>query len=124
MPTFKSVLLSRFPVRRQTALVTAVASAALLLPASPAHAEVQKSGSQSCGVGLYVRLTAKGQGTLSFYLPNGVFRHSEYHSTIYPGSWTSTSRSGTWTITSDDILVDSGTFASCVPGAANAGELR
>lgn len=92
----------------------------LLIPIVPAHALIQKSGSQSCAVGSYVQLAGKGQGTISFYAPVSTFRYSEYHTAIYTGYYTSHLRSASWTITSDDILVDSGTYATCVPGNARA----
>jgi hypothetical protein len=88
----------------------------IAVPAPPADAVVGKSGTQSCASGFYVQLTAKGQGDISFYIPSGTFRDVQYLSTISPAYYTSRLRSGTWTITSDDLLSDSGTYARCVPG--------
>jgi hypothetical protein len=40
-----------------------------------------------------------------------------YHlSTIQPVNYQSVYRSASWKVTSDDILFDSGTYASCEPG--------
>ena len=99
-------------------LLAAVVVTLLALPAPPAAAVVSKSGTQSCAAGLYVQLVAKGQGDISFYIPTGTFRDVQYTSTITTVYYTSRLRSGTWTITSDDLLSDSGTYASCVPGPA------
>lgn len=105
-------------VSRRAVLAVCLATGVLVVTAAPAYATVQKSGSQSCGSGLYVELVGKGQGNISFYLPSGTLRYSEHHSTIYTGYYRSNSRSASWTVSSDDILVDSGTYATCVPGAA------
>lgn len=113
-------VISGFLASRSAILITTVAAATLLSPVTAAHAVIAKSGSQSCGAGLYVELVGKGQGDLNFYTPSGTFRYIEYHSTIYTGYYKSSLRSATWKITSDDILVDSGTYATCVPGAAQA----
>lgn len=97
-------------------LLAAAAVTLLAVPASPAGAVVGKSGTQSCASGFYVQLIAKGQGDISFYIPTGTFRDVQFSSTITTVYYTSRLRSGTWTITSDDILSDSGTYARCVPG--------
>jgi hypothetical protein len=98
-------------------LLAAAAVTLLALPAPPASAVVGKTGTQSCATGLYVQLIAKGQGDISFYIPSGTFRDVQYSSTITTVFNTSRLQSGTWTITSDDLLSDSGTYASCVPGS-------
>ena len=87
------------------------------MPAPPADAVVGKSGTQSCASGFYVQLIAKGQGDIAFYIPSGTYRDTQFTSTITTVYYTSRLRSGTWTVTSDDILYDSGTYASCVPGS-------
>ena len=99
-------------------LLAAVAVTLLVMPVRPAAAEIGKSGTQSCASGLYVQLIAKGQGDINFYIPSGTFRNIQYTSTITTVYYTSRFQSGTWTITSDDILVDSGTYARCVPGTS------
>lgn len=99
-------------------LLATAAVTLLALPAPPANAVVGKSGTQSCASGFYVQLIAKGQGDISFYIPSGTFRDVQYLSTISPAYYTSRLRSGTWTITSDDLLSDSGTYARCVAGTA------
>jgi len=108
--------------RRHRCLTSGVLAAAvvtvLLAQVPPAKAVVGKSGTQSCASGLYVQLIAKGQGDINFYIPSDTFRNIQYSSTITTVYYKSRLRSGTWTITSDDILVDSGTYARCVPAAA------
>ena len=102
---------------RTSVLFGALTALLLALSTQPARAVVGKSGTQSCGSGLYVQLVAKGQGDINFYIPSGTFRNIQYSSTITTVYYTSRLRSGTWTVTSDDILVDSGTYATCVPAS-------
>jgi hypothetical protein len=64
-----------------------------------------------------VRVDAKGQGYIRIYVSDMPNSKVTYHlSTIQPVDYQSTYRSASWKVTSDDILVDSGTYASCQPG--------
>lgn len=123
MPVRRSLGSLAVPGRVAILIATVVAST-LLSPVTDAHAVIAKSGSQSCAAGLYVELVGKGQGDLNFYTPSGTFRYIEYHSTVSTGYYRSSLRSATWKVTSDDILVDAGTYATCVAGAAQANILR
>lgn len=97
-------------------LSAALALLVTVLAASPALALVQKSGgSFSCGPDQRVRINAKGQGTIKIYI-NNLQRSEVTLSTIQPTYYQYQSRSiSTWKVTSNDILVDSGTGPDCVP---------
>lgn len=100
-------------------LGTVVAVTAILLCAgiTPAQALIQSTGSRSCSAGFYVRVDAKGQGYLNIYVSDMTYPKVTYHlSTIQSVDYQSTYRSASWKVTSDDILVDSGTYSSCKPG--------
>jgi hypothetical protein len=118
----QSVMRNRVGHSRHHRVVSGLLAAAVVtlvaVPAPPAAAVVGKSGTQSCASGFYVQLIAKGEGDISFYIPSGTYRDTQYSSTITSVYYTSRLRSGSWTITSDDILVDSGTYARCVPGSS------
>lgn len=97
-------------------LVAASAVTLTSLTAAPAYAG-SDSGSQSCGTAAYVSLRGEQQkqtSTMSLYLPSGtrVWRGSGYFVKVYD----SRSRSATWSVTSDYILL-SGSYAWCKPPA-------
>jgi hypothetical protein len=97
--------------------VLAVTLVVLCAGMTPARALIQSTGSQSCSAGFYVRVDAKGQGYIRIYVSDMTSPKVTYHlSTIQPVDYQSTYRSASWKVTSDDILVDSGTYASCQPG--------
>lgn len=108
-------------MRRTLGTVSAVTLVVLCTGIAPARALIQSTGSQSCPSGFYVRVDAKGQGYINIYVSNMTTPKITYHlSTIQPVSYQSVYRSASWMVTSDDILVDAGTYASCEPGLARA----
>jgi hypothetical protein len=101
-------------------LLAAVLAAVLILgTAQPSSAIVSKSGSKSCPSGKVVALTGYGEGTLIFYF-KGVERYRTYHGLTYASTWKSSSRSGTWKITSNGSLYDRQTYAWCAPSQINS----
>jgi hypothetical protein len=109
------------PMWRNLGMVSAVTFVVLCTSTTPAEALIQSTGSQSCSAGFYVRVDAKGQGYINIYVSNMTYPKITYHlSTIQPVDYQSVYRSASWKVTSDDILVDSGTYASCEPGQLRA----
>ncbi len=103
----------RTPVKVVSALAAVTLSLGL---ASPAHADVIKTGNKSCNSNQHVDVNLLGYGTIRVYTPSTTLRVTYVLSMADFRTYHSNYSSTSWKVSSTGGLDNSQTFASCGAG--------